>query len=471
MEFTKARCKRLVERFKLVNLLLTTPTKISNNFIKVGIVNMRNEVTKHSIDVDYKLVAKLAGVLPKIAEYTVPQMGSYNEKLFLKNSDSRKQRIESQEWARAPALLYEHAPLKTFQMFEGPVLPTYVFFGLLTTVNPDANPGVPELMLNQTKKQVMSNPVPLYGAVAERLLLLSSVPNFVIKMFNPVDIVQLLLADPFKASVKKEAIRGVKLAENRGRVFEMASIVDELVSKAITYNTAKVVLATPGQHFSLLGMPLSGQEPLDFHSRIIEVQQQGDLASSDMDGFEFSIPEVAFEACADYDIKVGQIDEPKANALRNYAVTLARGLICFSDGEVWMQTSYGWMKSGVSLTADWDTKVRSMLELLAGPGFVYSSADDCISKRRSGALVFFYRLGFVPEDYEKDTTEGFECCSHLWVDGFSPYPVRLAKATFNLLLDGITPQKLHSYIEKFYKVENFSEVLAVLVSDIQESGT
>lgn len=155
---------------------------------------------------------------------------------------------------------------------------------------------------------------------------------------------------------------------------------------------------------------------------------------------------------------------PIASYLRKYAICLARGVYIFSDGEMWAQVVFGSMKSGVAVTSTWNTVIRCFLSLKAGPGLVKASADDCIEQRRPGALKVFEQMGYLIKDYDVDTTDHFECCSHLWVQGQEPYPLRFAKATFNFVAEPITAQTAYSYVEKFHRVVGFSDVLAYIHS-------
>lgn len=420
------------------------------------------------------LLVKVDQFDPEVAKYDMPTTGSKNEKLFLKNSDSRKQRREHNHFDGAAEKLFVAHPMRASALFDGIAVPYRVFIALSHTVNDDAVPGFPRSNERPNKEAVIEHDLlDSYQVVNERLLLYHIVGERWISQLAPEELVSSGLADPYRVVVKKEGIKGEKLAEDRGRVIEAASFDDEMLAKSLLYTVTARVLAKPGEEFSLLGLPLSGPKPQEFLSRIAELQATGKLSSTDGDGFEYSHNRAVFLECAEWCRLVLNIPtaHPLSHAIRCYALCLSAGLFVFRDGALWAQTVHGMMKSGVFVTSLFNTLIMVFIMHIAGPGFAVASSDDCVAERRPGAEAIFQLLGYKIKGYQDSTIESFECCSHLWAQGFEPYPMRFAKATFNYVSQPITPQTTYSYVEKFHKVIDFNETLAFIASCVREQET
>jgi hypothetical protein len=409
----------------------------------------------------------IASLYPHMTVLQMPDASPSSARLYLKNNDDRADPVEVDLTAEfddlASRLNYRIRPLIDRHTLH---LPANIFLALTETVNRDATPGYPFNLQHATKGECLDARFPeIYNMVQERLRLLAFSDPRVVEQLTAVEMVQQGYCDPKYIIVKREGTKPPKIVSNTCRVVQAASIVDELVSKALEHPVFKAVLADKARTFSLLGMALSGTDAEAVLDAVAATQGEGELSANDAQAFEFSHSRSAIRSSHRFSAVMMQcLGTPLATALDNYALCMSLSLFVFKDGVLWAQTRPRNMKSGVPGTSTHNTLIRhAIYHRAGGTGLCLSSSDDTLERRFPGAVEAYASLGYVIKDYDQDTRSSFECCSHYWRQGLEPVAKNVEKSFFNLL-HNFSKEACEAFQALHYRDSAAMTCLSVLLS-------
>lgn len=439
--------------------------KVGNDLASVGVAMGRQHQDKPpNVHPAYDYVATL---YPHLTQLKLPPSDPDSARTYLKNNDDRATPVEvdldPEFLDLADRLGYRLSPLVHPETL---YLPPNVFIAITETVNRDATPGYPFNMKHATKGECLDARIDeLYALTLERLALLAAADPEQLAAMSAVDLVRGGYVDPKYIIVKNEGTKPAKLETGTCRVVQAASLLDELVSKALEHPVFKAILQDKGKHFSLLGMALSGQDAERILEFVAPTQQDGALSANDAQAFEFSHSRTAIRSSHKFSATMMRARGTRLErALDNYAICMTCSVFIFKDGVLWAQTRPRNMKSGVPGTSSHNTLVRhAIYHRAGGVGLCLSSSDDTLERRFPGAVKAYAQMGYVIKDYDADTTSVFECCSHYWRQGLEPVAKNVEKSFFNLL-HNYSPEAVDAFQALHYRDEAAMTCLAVLLS-------
>lgn len=272
-----------------------------------------------------------------------------------------------------------------------------------------ANPGFPLASLFATNQKVVEHLGMefLIDVVLERMekLLRTDITDM-----SPVELVKQGLCDPIRAFVKNESHPLTKQLTNRWRIISSVSIVDQLIDRLLHTTQNKVEIALWQFIPSAPGLGLSSDaDGKKLIKRIERLAKDGDVALSDVSGFDWSVQEweILLDARARCELQAA----PPANRdlIMKRANCLCTSLWVAPDGVIFAQTFKGVVKSGTYNTSSTNSRIRAIMAWLAGALWAVTMGDDCVEEPSSDAERVYKELGHPLRKYE--IGYNFDFCS------------------------------------------------------------
>lgn len=315
----------------------------------------------------------------------------------------------------------------------------------LEEVKLESSPGIPFASLELTNENLLYN----YGSyvldcVIARIRRIATIPLSEIKNMTAVEVYLADLYDPFRLFVKQDLMSLEKLAR-ASRLIMVASLTDQLIERLLGARQNQKEIRKWSECPSKPGMGFTDAHAAQFHE---SVPQEGELNSSDMSGWDWTVQSWMFDSDARRRIFLSNsAGTPFGDLIEKVAVLSSRNLLITSDGTVFSQTFRGIMKSGRYWTSSTNSYIRNLVEHLLGATWSVSMGDDNCSAPALPKEEYAHKarlLGVVVKQHYHTTRDNLEFCSHVW----SPHgaiPVNHLKSFGALLNSQMDPQRIRQF--------------------------
>lgn len=313
-------------------------------------------------------------------------------------------------------------------------LPTYEeVHGHFLFINRSSHPGDPWGQFGSTKGEILD----LYGdeliaAVRERIQRLWDNEIFGL---TPEELVSYGYCDVVRTFIKNEPHSKKKFDERRFRLISSCSITEELIHSLVYRNGMEVEInnwhncpSKPG-----MGLSLDSQQELLFN----DVKPWLDeITSTDVSGWDWNMKRWLFDLIGECHVwqSVGSVE-----ALANLSEIVSKTIHCMcnsifltSDGRLVDPGVDGIMKSGLVVTAYFNSKGRWICAVLTGSDRAITMGDDCGEDGKPEGMAARYAvIGIKVSDIRLPDGESFSFCSHTFRGG-KAIPENPFKALYNL---------------------------------------
>jgi hypothetical protein len=280
---------------------------------------------------------------------------------------------------------------------------------MLELIVPEASPGVPYAIHGLRNDTVISSLGSLLvDVVLDRVEKLLSLPIHYLKETDRVALVNQGCMDPVRLFVKNEPHLHKKIAEGRQRLIMSVSLVDKVIEMLLLRHLSKLEIRNWQTIPSKPGIGFD-----DTSNAVVahDVFSEGDMAYSDMSGWDWSVKDWMLHNDAELNILLCKNpSEAWMHLLRCKAITDAKSLYQFSDGEMVAPTFEGILNSGKFLTSCTNSKMRVLVARLIGCTKCNAAGDDATEKFVENAIEKYAELGLTCKDYKRVVDE-FEFCS------------------------------------------------------------
>lgn len=288
------------------------------------------------------------------------------------------------------------------------------------------------------------------------------------------------LCDPVKIFVKEEPHSLKKCEELRWRLICSVSVIDNIIARLLfgLQNTTEInswtyIPSKPG-----LGFHDDGLRAL-----YDEVSSAGDISSSDISGWDWSMTKSDFDADLQRRAELNQgLDSSWYKIARMHYLCMQSKVFLLSDGSMYEQTIPGVMPSGWYNTSSTNSFIRCLdsysVQLDCGVArdslWCIAMGDDCIERTvdAAHAIESYGRRGKVVKMYDT-FTDSFEFCSQVWAGSYKAITTNGVKLFKRLLHQKpADPAELDMYVSqwrynmRYNPPEEVNEFYRVLV----ESG-
>lgn len=307
---------------------------------------------------------------------------------------------------------------------------------VLASVNKTSSPGMPWGLLANSKGQLIEkNEKLLVDAVIARLRVLLETPLENLKAMTPAEKVRAFACDPMRVFVKKEMHPVRKKETKRWRLIMSCSIVDEVVDALLFESQSKLEYYLWDKIPSAPGMGLDTKEQIQKLLRPFE-GILGDLVSSDVKGWDWSLRQWHFDAFRDMHLcLVKDVNERYRHLVEARLECIIDKVFVTSGGTMVTASYKGIMPSGVRITSSGNSKIRNIVAGLAAQSRNKSSGDDHfgLPEDYDTLIERYARLGHELTDVKRGDGIGVEFCSHyLTLDGRA-IPLKPLKLLANAL--------------------------------------
>ncbi|APG75885.1 hypothetical protein 2 [Hubei sobemo-like virus 1] len=293
------------------------------------------------------------------------------------------------------------------------------------------------------------------NAAVARLQLLEEVDYEDLRAMSASELVEGGYTDEVRVFVKNELHSRAKVAEGRMRLIMSVSVVDQIVERVLNSAQNQLEISKWETISSKPGMGLDDDSLFSIQEQVHKLGSGvGDPVSSDISGFDWSVPQWAL----DLDARVRAALSGAPTWLRVHekrAVCLGLSQLVFSDGVVWDQLEPGIQKSGSYNTSSTNSRIRVMLawlvarripqsryggrDALEGGGRAMAMGDDAIETTTCMELLKpnYERLGFVLKEVSRD----IEFCAYAFDLAQGYRPLRVVKMVAGLLRTAVRDEQ------------------------------
>jgi len=310
--------------------------------------------------------------------------------------------------------------------------------GMLTHIQPDGSPGVPLKNMGSFNKNVLDSHLKFFKSVLkDRLYLLKTTTNDQIKKYSAKELVQLGFVDPVRLFVKNEPHPARKAIAKRWRLIHSVSLIDQAVERILNQHVNSKEISRWDRIPSKPGMGFSQGDICKIVENFEAMRAIGDVAASDVEGFDFSVQSWMFEAEAK--IRLLLHDEDLTGTyyermLLNRAYCVSTKVFQTSNGILYSQDEGGIQPSGSYCTSSANSRIRVLMAQLVGSNAANAAGDDCNELWVEDAKEKYDKLGVRLKFYEKIIGNNFEFCSHIYdIPSKTAYAVGLIKETMTFI--------------------------------------
>jgi len=328
-------------------------------------------------------------------------------------------------------------------------------------VKRDASPGLPWHELGSTKGDILDTMSErVIDLVLERIKLLTCEPTI---NCGPVELVVGGYCDPVRVFIKNEPHPIEKIETGRLRLISSVSIVDELIY-SLVFRDQMMLETSMWEHIpSKCGMGLATD---DQHIAIWNSVKDwiSEAESDDVSGWDWCLKEWMFVMCAKSHMRSCGInvyrDSFSRRLVSSLIYCLCRSVFSTSDGKMYVVNGVvGIMKSGLPITAYFNSKIRAMLAVFAGATKVISMGDDCVHNGKHDLARFYTKYGLRRTAVVPANGVSFNFCSHLFSNGVG-VPESAIKAFVNLLHNPTDIAYRYQFSQEYRKLPNLSNFLS-----------
>lgn len=310
--------------------------------------------------------------------------------------------------------------------------------GMMADIQGDGSPGVPLKSVGSFNKDVLDKNMFLYkGVLKDRLQLLKDTPTEELRKLSAKELVQRGFVDPVRLFVKNEPHTKVKADAKRWRLIHSVSLVDQSIERLLFNHINKKEISRWANIPSKPGMGFSEVDVEKVIRNFEELQKNGPVAASDVEGFDFSFQGWAFDADVRIRLLLHDTDLTGTHyerMLYNRAYCISMSVFQLSDGHLFEQLQPGIQKSGSLNTSSTNSRIRVLQAELVGAAASFAAGDDCDENWVEDAREKYLKLGVKLKFYEKIEGDTFEFCSHIYnIKDRSAYSTGLTKETMKFL--------------------------------------
>nr|UHS71563.1 MAG: putative RNA-dependent RNA polymerase [Barnaviridae sp.] len=297
-------------------------------------------------------------------------------------------------------------------------------------VKRDANPGFPWCLLGSTNGQLLDNHwETIVDAVLDRLERIRRHGNSIFGMTG-AQLVSHGLRDPVRLFVKDEPHKLSKLDSGMLRLISNESLVDQLVTRILSYRQNKMEIANWTTCPSKPGISLDDDGLYEMGGHFQRALEHGPLEASDIKAWDWSVQE--WELMADADRRAVLADSKDMYfhfLLRVQAHGVNNAVYVLPDGRLLEGDMVGIQNSGSFNTSSTNSAMRLMVDVRAKlelglprqvilQGLEDSSVmgDDSVLPSVTGVTQKVEEFGHsVKETAIFTRLHGVSFCSHTWV--------------------------------------------------------
>lgn len=350
----------------------------------------------------------------------------------------------------------------------------------------NSTPGFPWMVLGRSNKQLLDDPLIANMLVEEavgRMRDMTATGGSVLRM-RAEDLVRGNICDPVRVFVKGEPHKIAKLDAGKYRLISGLSIVDQLIDRVLFGCQNELEIKMWDRIPSKPGIGLDDDGLLTMSSWFRGVLESGELLSTDVSGWDWSVQE--FELEADLEARTRLCDGLGSlwhflARCRVYSVSLKTFIL--PDGSLIAQRTRGVQASGWYNTSSSNSRMRVLAR-----GFAYSiwcektgrtfeptevlacvaMGDDCVEHYLDdGANAALAEFGHTLKDETRfSSLEGVEFCSHRWYADGLARPVNWVKTLFRFANHPRDPIQLPDWINQL--LADFRHMRGVGNFEIQE---
>lgn len=280
-------------------------------------------------------------------------------------------------------------------------------------------------------------------------------------------------ADPLNVFVKQEPHKVKKIRENRFRLISGVSFVDTMIDRILFHGLAAAVKRSVMWTPALIGWaPHSGQ-----HRLLSSMFGRRKVMSIDKEAWDWTLREWMVNGLKNFlkRLCVNMPDWWEKMVDARFEMLFTRAVWRFSDGDEWIQTFTGIMKSGCYLTIILNSAAQVYLHHATlvrmrcerDFGTLFAVGDDTVQDEEEHLLEYVYTLGTLG-CWPKKPVVGyrFEFCGFEYYGG-EIMPLYRDKHQFNIehVDPGTRDEVLASYLLMYAFSNKDYQRLASLVSD------
>lgn len=240
------------------------------------------------------------------------------------------------------------------------------------------------------------------------------------------------LTDEVRVFVKNELHNEEKVRQGRMRIIMSISVIDQIVERVLHGGQNGVEISRWEHIPSKPGLGLHDEGLKSLEQQIARLHKP---LSSDVSGFDWSVPQWALDWDADCRVALSGAGV-LASAIRNRTKALSLSRLVYSDGLCWDQEVPGIQKSGSYNTSSTNSRIRFCLMLIAARrrgelGDGLSMGDDAVESCDDATRIVevYASMGFKL----KDPSRELEFCSYRFLGEGRFEPVRWHKMLAGLL--------------------------------------
>jgi len=272
--------------------------------------------------------------------------------------------------------------------------------------------------------------------VIERLKLLASIDPEDLRELSSTELVQRGYCDPVRLFVKNEPHSSEKARAKRWRIISSVSIIDQLVERVLFRSQNQLEISLWDAIPSKPGLGLDTPEQIAQTWDYVRDRSYLGVIESDVSGWDWSVQGWELEAEAEMRVRLTQFSDGRSGdvfsrLVRNRFRCIAFKVLYLSDGRMIAQKVAGVMPSGSYITGSSNSRIRVLAANLVGAPWAMAMGDDCVEGSSVDTKLRYSMLGHPLKDV-KTRSQGFEFCSHHFVDRQTAIPVNWGKTLYRL---------------------------------------
>lgn len=275
-----------------------------------------------------------------------------------------------------------------------------------------------------------------------------------------LDAVRKGACDPVFLFIKSELHPLRKVKEGRFRLIAGVSLIDSIIDRLLNSHVNKAEIATWEDLPFKPGMGLNDEGLQKLFTEFCGNQKKGDLSSTDISGWDWSVFWYLLSADRDYRVKLSQAPEGSAYALLMSSTHTCRAkkVLQTSDGAMFEQMIMGIMCSGWYNTSSTNSHMRVILaqvaRLMEGHANLQldsAMGDDAVEQYTPGLADRYKKLGFRVRGGTKCPPKEFSFCSMNWKGNWQAEPENWRKSMFKYLLKNPRDPDHDMHYSQFYR--------------------
>jgi len=323
--------------------------------------------------------------------------------------------------------------------------------------DPDSTPGIPLNYYGSKKSTWCEDRRSLILLVLDRL---NKMLNFDFTSTTGSQLVKALVCDPIYTFIKDEPHKREKLDKGRFRIISGVSLVDNLIERLLfsKLNKLEIELNEYIPYKPGMGLHDQGQEAL--YSWFIARQAEYKLCSTDVSGWDWSVPLWLLLLDLMYRSRFCAGSKPWFLLAKARFQCMALKVFQLPSGKMFEQLIACILPSGSYLTSSTNSHMRLMLsiivQLLLGVDEECEAegcqmGDDALERYLEGMMDVYIQLGFTVKGVDVKPPNEFSFCSTHWEGRPHGEPESWAKTLFRFLHKNVSDPLYETYRLQFIR--------------------